>query len=225
MLRRRWSWKHGGLECPPLGSTDMFGKLRHSPLSKAVDLKIPQRLVAHTVLESGEPPFSEVETLAIRSLVAEFCLKLGYDANVDVASGQPFVLGVLENLQSIWQFPDSSLVSSLRGGVSTGVLTPLEPSGRWPASNRSPCMGPSLDWCEGNWKSASADEEDLRNLIFQEVAAGFCSRVSRHFGGCQTPVAHGGGKRKLRSRPCRRPYVETHARYDDFRSQPGGHRP
>ena len=42
----------------------------------------------------------------------------------------------------------------------------------------NPCLGPSLEWCDGNWKSASVDEPALLQLVEQETADGFVAEFS-----------------------------------------------
>ena len=67
------------------------------------------------------------------------------------------------------------LVPSLTAGVATGVLEPLQPSGRWPSSKAGPVLGPCLDWCDGNWQSANANADHLHRLIQAEVDSGFAA--------------------------------------------------
>ena len=52
-----------------------------------------------------------------------------------------FYLILLESLRVIGRgFPDSVLIPSLSAGVTTGVLSPLEPSGRWSPSKAGPLI-------------------------------------------------------------------------------------
>ena len=66
----------GDWSFPPPGAKDTFGKLRKAFLKKAVELKIPQRLVAHTVSESNEPLLNDQEVFGLQSLAAAFLFVL-----------------------------------------------------------------------------------------------------------------------------------------------------
>ena len=120
-----------------------------------------------------KPYFTDGEILDIRQAISEFCRASGQPFDPLVASGQPFSLVLLESLRVIGGFPDPALLPSLTSGVATGVLAPLEPSGRWPPSKAGPVLGPCLDWCDGNWQSATTNSDSLRRLIQAEVDSGF----------------------------------------------------
>ena len=143
---------------PPPGAVYKFGSLRRSLLTATIERSLPQRIVAHSAMAAESPLLTDTETNMFRYLVADFCKASKMSSRVDVAPGQPFCLDLLESLRRVGGFCDPTLGDSLRNGVSTGVLEKLAPSGRWPSSNSVPCLGPSLEWKEGNWKSASADE-------------------------------------------------------------------
>ena len=187
----------GDWSFPPAGAVDVLGPLRKTLLKTVVSLNMPQRLVAHSALESEKPLLEDAEIELVRSVVSNFCSGLGQSGCTSVAPGQPFTLDLLESLRRLGGFCDPTLVCSLRDGVSTGVLSPLIPSGRWPRSNLSPCLGPSLEWCDGNWKSASTDEPALRRLVEQEVHDGFVAEFHGTLADAQKLWPSGVAKGKL----------------------------
>ena len=134
--------------------------------------------------------------LFVRQQIADFCSKSGRPASSDIAPGQPFTFNLLEELRRIGFRCDDSLIPSLENGVSTGVLSPLAPSGRWPASSSAPCLGPSLDWCEGNWQNASFDEDAVLVLIEQDIAEGLVEELFGTFEEAQAQWPSGVAKRE-----------------------------
>ena len=92
---------------------------------------------------------------------------------------------------------DAGLVPSLTSGVSTGVLKPLTPSGRWPASNSEAALGPCLDWCEGNWASASWDPDTLLILVEHEAADVSVCKLEGTVDYAKLRCPHGVAKGKL----------------------------
>ena len=136
----------GDWRFPAPSAHDTLGRLRKRLLQMAVSMAVPHRLAAHTATNSDHNLFSDAEIVDLRSAIADFCRASGQPCDALVAPGQPFALILLESLRMIGGFPDSVLIPSLSSGVSTGVLSPLEPSGRWPPSKAGPVLGPCLDW-------------------------------------------------------------------------------
>ena len=122
---------------------------------------------------------------------------MGQPHDASIPPGQPFTLTLLESLRAHGKLCDAALVPALKAGVSTGVLEPLVPSGRWNPVSAEPALGPSLVWCEGNWKSASVDPTSLQALVDQEVADGFVARWDGDEASARTHWPKGVAKGKL----------------------------
>ena len=103
------------------------------------------------------------------------------EVNWQVDDGQPYCLHALQALSSLIMDKDTSLFPCLIEEVPTGFNKNIPKSNVFAQRKSDSTIDAKLLLCEGNWSSAEANPNLLRQLVAKEVEAG-----------CLVPVSLGG---------------------------------
>ena len=82
-------------------------------------------------------PFSEHEQEEIRKAGRQFLEERGMEAPLNIAEGQPFVLGVWKALLRLTEDGDEGLPDILEKGVPAGVFEAIDPCDTYPPEDRA----------------------------------------------------------------------------------------
>ena len=161
---------------PQPGKDDVLREVRHKLHAKLLQLRAPQRLREHVANNTNSPLFTSEEVFELRAIWdAVLAPSSGLDWQVSV--GQPYSLSALEAVASFISDKDVSLWPCLHDGVPTGYRRNIPLSGVLIPLESNDFDPPPLQHCTGNWSEAEKDPDLFRELIEQEVAAGFLEEV------------------------------------------------
>ena len=166
--------------CPPPGTPNVLLDLRQSWMSFLLRIKLPLRL-RDLVRSGGEGSLFTYEEIAeLRSRFQLWARRKGdiADINWQIDDGQPYCLHALRKLISLIMDKDTSLFPCLIEGVPTGFDKNIPKSNVFAPRGSDSTIDAELLLCEGNWSSAEANPELLRQLVAKEVEAGYLVPVS-----------------------------------------------
>ena len=166
----------GDWRIPPPGSTDIFKHLRQELMSYGIARDMHKRLLANMEQKGKQCPFTQTEIEDIRYIMVEtVCDKirepdLNGRQNLKINEGQPFLLNLVEDMASLAQDHDTTVIQELRNGVRTGYGECIPTSGTWPRRPERPEQEevPLLQ-CESNWLSAEEDAPLTQKLVQDEI--------------------------------------------------------
>ena len=166
--------------CPPPGTPNVLLDLRQSWMSFLLRIKLPLRL-RDFVRSGGEASLFTYEEIAeLRGRFQLWARRNGGIAEVNwqVDDGQPYCLRALQTLSSLIMDKDTSLFPCLIEGVPTGFDKNIPKSNVFAPRESDSTIDAELLLCGGNWSSAEANPELLRQLVAKEVEAGYLVPVS-----------------------------------------------
>ena len=158
----------------PQSSRDYLGALRKAWTSRLCQDRLCLRLAKHLQSAPDGPPLSPQE---LHPFLEDLCDFLQVPADdrahfLAIAPGQPFRLNALERLLICTEDSEACICPLLRDGVRLGVDHEIRPSDHWPIKKLDPVLS-DLTVCEGSWQSASSNPDVVRDLLAQELEAGW----------------------------------------------------
>ena len=158
----------------PQSSRDYLGALRKAWTRRLCQDRLCLRLAKHLQSAPDGPPLSPEELHPFLEDLCDF-LQVPVDDRPDflvITPGQPFRLNVLERLLICTEDSEACICPLLRDGVRLGVDHDIRPSDHWPIKKLDPVLS-DLTVCEGSWQSASSNPDVVRELLAQELEAGW----------------------------------------------------
>ena len=160
----------------PRAEVDVYRPLRDRFASLCDEWKLVPRLQAHCLAKSAESLFSPPELLRLREELVSFLRSAAVPGSLRVEPYQPFLLDCWDGLCVLSGDVDHALPVTLRRGVPTGVLAPIEASGVWQALDEPVEFDVDLSLLSIHtcpWKSGLDDEDLTLSLMLKDVSDGF----------------------------------------------------
>ena len=99
------------------------------------------------------------------------------ESSLEVSTGQPFLLGILQGFQELTGDVDTELPQLLHQGVRTGTHSSIKASGAFAPEARErrlELVSEEVLLCDENWQSAEEHAELVIKLLEADRAEGFC---------------------------------------------------
>ena len=154
---------------------DILKAVRKRWISRILRSSLHTRILQSCHIHQADPFLSDDELIPfIQDLQSEFP---SLNLDTSILPFQPFRLHLFNSLLQITQDPDPTMALHLQQGIPSGAFEPLEPVGLWEPNDPPDVDCPELEICQDNWKSASQDPATTRQLIQQELDAGFIEEI------------------------------------------------